>query len=49
LGAFKRTKVTSQPTHSEGRALWPPTLFERIGFTAAYWLVLRNIRIMIGF
>jgi long-chain acyl-CoA synthetase len=25
-----------------------PTLLERIGFAAAYWLVLRNIRIMIG-
>lgn len=26
----------------------PPTLFERITFAVAYWLVLRNIRIMIG-
>jgi len=25
-----------------------PSLLERIGFAAAYWLVLRNIRIMIG-
>jgi long-chain acyl-CoA synthetase len=25
-----------------------PTLFERLGFAVAYWLVLRNVRIMIG-
>jgi long-chain acyl-CoA synthetase len=25
-----------------------PTLFERIGFAVAYWLVLRNIRVMMG-